>query len=135
MAFPKGRREGIEGRPFSPEDEALSIRRYEAYIELTKNKKPYTYGFLDILPLLPMDGGTKHTCGHTRFEHLVEGHCGDYTVPRCHEPMRTPKGAVCGRQKGHTRGCESEASIEKRKIREAGKARERWARRKAKMNA
>ena len=124
----RGKQAGDPGVPgggvkLSPEDEALSRRRYTKYISLTRDKKPGSYDFKDILPLLPEDGGTIQHCGHTRFYHVIyeEAPCEVQPSSRCGRLLKN--GETCARKKNHTiakngrgvvtHGCQSERSIQR----------------------
>lgn len=113
----KGRRigsEGVEGNIFSAEDEELARRRYAEFVSLTKDLEPYSYCFEDILPLLPLDGGTRFPCGDTRFEHLQDDKCKNPTGkgnPKCGYLQRN--GLKCAKKVGHTGGHQSRGSMKR----------------------
>jgi len=93
----------------------LVRRRVAAFAELTRELDPGSYSFEDILPLLPLDGGTPMACGDTRFEHLQLETCRDpgATSDRCPRTLRN--GKKCARPLGHGTKCMSRDSKNKRK--------------------
>lgn len=118
---------GQEGIVFSKQDAELSRRRYKKYIELTKGKEVVP-PLDDLLSLLPLNGGSKQACGHTRFEHVQTESCKDFVSDRCHRVLKN--GRLCGNKIGHTRACKSEESIESGRASYNRRQREARARRK-----
>lgn len=84
----------------SEADLDLARRRFKAYVAMTKGLDPVP-PFEEILPHLPLNGGTKLVCGHTRFDHLQTEGCEERAAPRCQTPM--VGGRVCWLELGHRR--------------------------------
>jgi len=103
---------GSDGR--TPEDMKLVQRRFDEFARLTKELEPGSYVFEDILPLLPLDGGTPMPCGDTRFDHLQLETCRQpgATSARCPRVLRN--GKKCARPLGHGTKCMSRDSKNKR---------------------
>lgn len=99
----RGRSEGSEGYAgieMTEKDRELARRRFEAYVAMTKGKDPVP-PFEEILPHLPLNGGTKLACGHTRFHHLQTEGCQNRALVRCQAPMNG--GRVCALAQDHRR--------------------------------
>jgi len=117
----KGRQigsEGTEGIVPSKEDNALASRRFDEFVSLTKALDPGSYIFEDVLPLLPLDGGTPLACGDTRFHHAQLDVCKDpkKSNARCGKRLKGTGGLSCVKKLGHTLACMSAASRENVKI-------------------
>jgi hypothetical protein len=106
---------GYAGLQRTDNDEDLARRRFEKFNELTRELDPGSYCFEDILPLLPLDGGSPLACGDTRFFHAQEETCTHpgATGDKCSRVLRN--GLKCSRPLGHKTKCMSRASKETRK--------------------
>lgn len=105
------------GLPLTEEDNDLARRRYEEYLRLSKEHEGVV--FEDILPFLPLDGGTPLPCGCTRFEHLQTERCRNPKFDkgaRC--SMLTPRGFVCGKRAGHSGAHKSAYAVQQQRLRQ-----------------
>lgn len=73
VLLPPGGVERTDDREFgqTKADLKLGKRRFNKYVKLSKENPSMT--FEEKLDLLPLSGGTKLKCGHTRFDHVLTG--------------------------------------------------------------